>query len=96
VERPLGDIPLVVLSGGRGTEQQAGAQEEQIQQIERELHEEQARLSSRGRRLPVPGSGHNIALEQPQWVVEAVREVVAAVRQEHRARQGRRRPQPLR
>jgi pimeloyl-ACP methyl ester carboxylesterase len=45
-----------------------------------ELQPELARLSTRGRRAIVEGSGHQIPIEQPRAVVEAVREVVDASR----------------
>ncbi|MCK7508592.1 MAG: alpha/beta hydrolase [Desulfobacterales bacterium] len=44
------------------------------------LHEEIAAMSSRGRRLTVENSGHNIQLDRPDVVVSAILEVVYASR----------------
>jgi len=41
------------------------------------LHQETARLSTRGRHRVVPGANHNIQLDAPQAIVEAVAEVLA-------------------
>jgi hypothetical protein len=48
--------------------------------------EEVARLSSRGRQVVARTSGHWIPLDEPELVVEAVREVVFAVREAQRPR----------
>jgi pimeloyl-ACP methyl ester carboxylesterase len=45
-----------------------------------ELQPELARLSTRGRRTLVDGSGHLVPLEKPQAVVDAVQKVVVASR----------------
>jgi len=43
-------------------------------------HDRLAGLSSRGRNTVVPGTGHYIQVEQPDAVIDAVRDVVTAVR----------------
>lgn len=45
-------------------------------------HEATARLSSDGRHIVVPNSGHWIHLDEPRAVIEAIREVVETVRRE--------------
>jgi pimeloyl-ACP methyl ester carboxylesterase len=62
--RGLGDLPLVVLSGGKMAAE----------------HEADARLSSRGECVVVEGSGHWIQLDAPDVVADAIGRVVAEVR----------------
>jgi hypothetical protein len=50
----------------------------------RTLHAEQAALSSRGQQQIVSDSGHYIQIDQPDRVVDAVREVVDDVRAQAR------------
>jgi hypothetical protein len=85
----LGAMPLVVLSAGRQMEesqakmlQRAGVPAKDLQEYEAvfdQLHEELVALSSAGRRVTVKKSGHHIQLDQPDLVVEAIRQVVEAV-----------------
>ena len=65
----LGDLPVIVLSSGT-----SGASA-----IEEHIHD--AQLSTRGEQFVVPDTGHWIQLDAPDAVVEAVRRVVAAIRQ---------------
>ena len=58
-----GDIPLVILSAGNPTAAQTMEQEEV------------ARLSSKGKIIVVPNSGHWIQLDQPRFVIDDIREV---------------------
>jgi pimeloyl-ACP methyl ester carboxylesterase len=78
----LGDLPLVVLTAGRAESWglPAGDAAAMRKLWVDELQPELARLSTRGRRGIVDGSGHLIPIEKPQAVVEAVREVVEAAR----------------
>jgi pimeloyl-ACP methyl ester carboxylesterase len=62
--RSLPDIPLVVLSG-----------RDQPAHI-LDAHQALARLSARGRHVIATGSGHWMHLDEPELVVESVREVV--------------------
>ena len=63
-----GDIPLVVLSAGNRTTAQMMEQDAV------------ARLSSTGKIIVVPNSGHWIQLDQPQIVIDAIREVLQSAR----------------
>ncbi|AGU53309.1 alpha/beta hydrolase family protein [Variovorax paradoxus B4] len=89
--RDLGDRPLVVLTamapftaaelrGMKITPEQG----RQVQAIWKHMHEEMAAWSSRGRHLLVADAGHDIQLDQPQVVVDAVLSVVEAVRKDRR------------
>jgi pimeloyl-ACP methyl ester carboxylesterase len=62
--------PLRVLTAERD-----GPQTAQMQQ-RLQMHARQAQLSSRGRHVTVPSSGHFIMLDQPDAVVAAIRDVV--------------------
>jgi pimeloyl-ACP methyl ester carboxylesterase len=57
----------------------------QVQAIWKQLHEEEATWSSRGRHQVLANSGHDIQLEDPDAVVDAVLSVVHAVRAGGRA-----------
>ena len=63
-----GSRPLVTISATESSDQR------------RRLQEALARRSSRGRHLAAADSGHWIPIDEPQTVVEAIREVVMAVR----------------
>jgi pimeloyl-ACP methyl ester carboxylesterase len=63
-----GDIPLVVLSAGNPTTAQMTDQEAV------------ARLSSTGKIIVVPDSGHWIQLDEPQFVIDAIRGVLQPAR----------------
>jgi pimeloyl-ACP methyl ester carboxylesterase len=79
--RPLGDMPLIVLSAGRypaprGLEGEGAAV---YRQGSLALHDEIAALSTRGQRRTVD-AGHAIQLERPDVVIAAVEEVLGLVR----------------
>ncbi len=86
----LGDMPLVLLSAGSPMgESDVDALKrfgitaedlEQLQVVSGELHEELTASSSNGRRVVVEDCGHHIQVERPELVVEAIRQVVEAVR----------------
>jgi len=89
----LGDIPLIVLSAELNTqkmsEQYAPSVRSKLttdilqQQVDalNGLHAELAGLSTRGKWIIVPGTGHFIQLDAPQVVTDAIREVFGQVRQ---------------
>jgi len=82
---PLGEKPLVILTAGSlaspglTPEEAAGAH-----RIWVTMHDEMAGLSTRGVNRVVDGSAHYIHQEKPQAVLDAVAEVVDAVRQARR------------
>ncbi len=66
--RPIGDVPLVVLTAGTQTDA---------------VRQEQARIaaqSPRGRQVIVDGIGHWIQIDQPDVVVDAIRRALAECR----------------
>jgi hypothetical protein len=83
----LGDMPLIVLSQKWDAQkyrdmflpdfQSQLTMERWQQEVDKvnEMQEELAALSSRGRRIVVEDSGHYIQIDQPQVVIDAIREV---------------------
>lgn len=63
-----GDLPLVILSASNPAPDRTAE------------HNEVAQLSSLGKHVVIPDSGHWIHLDQPRAVVKAIREVVEAAR----------------
>jgi pimeloyl-ACP methyl ester carboxylesterase len=82
----LGNVPLLVLS--RGLTQMStgpGVSAEDVagyKAAEDEMQAEMAALSTRGKQIIAEDCGHHIHVEQPQLVIDAIREVVEAVRTE--------------
>jgi pimeloyl-ACP methyl ester carboxylesterase len=76
-EHPLGDIPLIVLTAGKaeyGPDEQA---------LEDERKKEQAalmNLSLNGKQVIATKSGHHVQLDEPELVIQAIRDVLAAAR----------------
>jgi len=84
-KRSLGDLPLIVLTRDRfppppdATRERLNIMEVRFQRwlaLARDL----AAMSSRGQQRVVTGAGHDIELDRPQAVIDAIREVVAAAR----------------
>lgn len=65
----LGDLPVIVISSGDQTPDVTTA------------HHELARLSSRGRVVVASKSGHWVPYDEPELIVDAVREIVEDFRQ---------------
>lgn len=65
---PLGDLPLIVLSGGH------------LASEVRAEHEALAALSTRGEHIVAANSGHWIHLDEPELVVDAVRRIIGTWR----------------
>ena len=78
----LGSLPLTVIRHGIPDlfARMPAEQAQQAEQVWRELQAELVRLSSNGRLLVAEHSGHAIQVDQPDLVVEAIRQMVAAAR----------------
>jgi pimeloyl-ACP methyl ester carboxylesterase len=78
----LGDKPLIVLTHGMKEANQAGSPEEadQAEQAWAELQADLARRSSSGKQIIAEKSGHYIQFDQPDLVIDAIRQVVEATR----------------
>jgi pimeloyl-ACP methyl ester carboxylesterase len=81
----LGDRPLIVLTAGQYGNPIDPVEAREISAFHEvwvhKLQADLARLSTRGRQIVVDNSGHGIQIEAPDAVVNAVRDVVAEVRQ---------------
>ena len=82
--RPLGDIPLVVLTAGAPPPLPlTGAAADEVPKMQAEwnsMHDDIARLSSNGVNRTIAGASHYIYLDHPQAVTEAITEVRAEAR----------------
>ncbi|HEX2158676.1 MAG TPA: alpha/beta hydrolase, partial [Actinomycetes bacterium] len=76
---PLRPMPLVALARGRPDDPGAPFIE-QDERLWRQLQRELAQLVDGGRLVVATQSGHNIQDEQPELVLDAIRDVVRAVR----------------
>mgnify|MGYP001240543119 CR=1 FL=1 len=80
---PLPPMPLGVLSHGKPFEisgDMQGFTPEELEAFLQAANEAQARLVPDGRFWVASASGHNIHQDQPELVIEAIRQVVAGVR----------------
>lgn len=80
--KSLGDIPLIVLSHGRVEE--SPMLDPDVARLAEETFGDcqllMAGESSRGRQIVAEHSGHNILFEQPELILDAIREVVQTAR----------------
>jgi pimeloyl-ACP methyl ester carboxylesterase len=84
VARSFGDMPLTVLTNASGWSYTRSADlNARLTMVWRAGHVGLAARSKRGKVIVVPKSGHTIQGDQPVAVIEAVREVVDAVRAAH-------------
>jgi len=73
----LGNMPLIVLSHDPDKVHFPGNLTEPVNRAWDKMQEEQAQLSSNGSHLIVKGSGHDIQIDKPEAVVDAIRKVVS-------------------
>lgn len=71
---PLGAIPLIVLS------QDMSKRTDEHARIHIRTQQAMAKYSERGQQIVVTGAGHHIQLERPEAVIDAIRQVLSAVR----------------
>ena len=77
----LGDIPVTVLTSGTFLQMPFDAASQQrLHRVWLEMHEEIAALSTRSQRITIEDSGHFMAKDRPDAIIEAVRQMVAQVR----------------
>jgi pimeloyl-ACP methyl ester carboxylesterase len=77
---PLRPMPLVVLAHGRPEPSPPGWPGEEVERLWQQLQRELAQLVPGGRLVVATESGHNIQDDQPELVLDAIRDVVQAVR----------------
>jgi len=82
VKRNLDHLPLVVLTAGRSEWPNCFPPEvkQRLDQAWQNMQEELVHLSSNSAHVVAKDSGHCIACDQPEAVIDAIRRVVAAVR----------------
>lgn len=76
----FGDIPIAVLTAGRFDVLNPGLPPDLEAALSELFHEQQGRLAelaTAGAQVVIPESGHNMPRENPQAVIEAIREMVA-------------------
>lgn len=77
----LGDIPLIVLVAAEpGASPMEPECAQALQQAWIALQEEQSTISTQGSLILVEDSGHYVYINQPQIVIDVIREVVEAAR----------------
>ncbi|MGL4575256.1 MAG: alpha/beta fold hydrolase [Burkholderiaceae bacterium] len=80
----LGDLPLMCLTRGVSPYLIPGKPQsptnKAIEAENKKMQDEIARLSSKGRNRVVAGAGHSIHLDKPQAVIDAVLEILSAVK----------------
>ncbi|MFL6676263.1 MAG: alpha/beta hydrolase [Massilia sp.] len=85
--KPLGDMPLAVLTRGVSPYAIPGkpqsALNKALEDENNAIHDEVAKLSSRGTNRVVKGAGHLIQNDKPDEVVRSISEVLAQVRASH-------------
>jgi pimeloyl-ACP methyl ester carboxylesterase len=72
---PLGDMPLIVLTRGISDEDEKAFAEEH-----RRDHATVAAMSRQGKLIVAARSGHHVQLDEPELVIQSIREVLAAAR----------------
>jgi len=77
-EYPLGDLPLIVLT--RGLSEKDGPDGEAFAEEHRRDHTAIAAMSRQGKLIVATRSGHHVQLDEPELVIKAIRDVLAAVR----------------
>jgi pimeloyl-ACP methyl ester carboxylesterase len=79
IRRPLGDLPVVVIRHGRPIGEEAGVPaglEEQVEAAWRRMQDDLATISTDSRLVVAEDSGHDIHLERPELVTDAILDVV--------------------
>ncbi len=78
------DIPLIVLTRGSATfnpnDYAVPSMAPKLEQIRLELQKELVRRSSRGKQIIAEKSGHNIHRDEPELVIDAIRQVIDEVK----------------
>ena len=73
---PLGDMPLIVLT--RGLSEEEGPDSKALEEEHRRAHAAIAAMSRNGKLVVATRSGHHVQLDEPELVINSIREVLAA------------------
>src|SRR5262247_2344492 len=77
-EHPLGDMPLIVLT--RGISEEEGPDGKAFEAEHRRDHAAMAAMSRNGKLIVATRSGHHVQLDEPELVIKAIRDALAAAR----------------
>lgn len=77
-QHPLGDMPVIVFT--RGIPEDTSAEGMRREEERRQEHLAVSKMSRRGQHRIAARSGHHVQIDEPELVIAAIREVVAAVR----------------
>ena len=77
-EHPLSDMPLIVLTRGKSEEE--GPDGKAFEEEHRRDHAAMAAMSRNGKLIVATRSGHHVQLDEPELVVKAIRDTLAATR----------------
>jgi len=77
-EHPLGDLPLIVLT--RGVSEEDGPDGKAFAAEHRQEHAAVAALSRKGKLIVATHSGHHVQIDEPELVIQAIRDVLTAAR----------------
>jgi len=75
---PLGDKPLIILT--RGISEENGPDGKALEEEHRRDHAAMAAMSRHGNLIIAAHSGHHVQLDEPELVIHAIHDVLAAVR----------------
>ncbi|MCI0388116.1 MAG: alpha/beta hydrolase [Acidobacteria bacterium] len=75
-ERPLGDMPLIVLT--RGISEEEGPDGKAFEEEHSREHAASATMSRNGKLVIAAHSGHHVQLDEPELVVKSIRDVLPA------------------
>lgn len=75
---PFGDKPLIVLT--RGLSEDEGPDSKALEVEHRRDHSKLAEMSRNGKLIVATKSGHHVQLDEPELVIKAIQDVLAAVR----------------
>jgi pimeloyl-ACP methyl ester carboxylesterase len=75
---PLGDMPLIVLT--RGISEEEGPDGKAMEAEHRQEHTAVAAMSRNGKLIIAARSGHHVQLDEPELVIQAIRDLLAAAR----------------
>ena len=78
-EYALGDMPLAVITRGIPDEDGPGGKVTELARRKAEHAELAKTLSRNGRQIIAERSGHHVQIEEPEVVITAVRDVIAAI-----------------
>ena len=76
--RPLGDMPLIVLT--RGISEENGADGKAFEEEHRRDHAGIAAMSRNGKLVVATHSGHHVQLDEPELVIQSIREALEPAR----------------